>query len=168
MDYELWERLNIEIIKEGTFVTIKHDDNQKLTKEEGNLINDQKHGYWMGYYPNGNINYKGFYEKGIKTSCWTTFEEDGCVYEKGTFLNNLRHGEWIQFMSTDQVWFRTNYKEGLEHGQSIVYHPNGLVKLFEIYDSGKKNGIYLEFFENGQIAWRGEYTGNFTHFYLVD
>lgn len=46
---------------------------------EENYLNDIKHGEFTIFYPNGNINYTGFYNNGKPSGKWIFFDESGSM-----------------------------------------------------------------------------------------
>lgn len=61
-----------------------------------NQLNDKgkRHGYWEKYYPNGNLNYKGYYINDKRHGLWESYYQNGKLSWKGHFDNDERIGYW--------------------------------------------------------------------------
>lgn len=73
-------------------INIKNKDGFLTTKYEYDE-NDQPHGYWENYYPNGVVSRRGCYEHGKVIGEWTTYWENGNIMFIGSF-NDKPIGKW--------------------------------------------------------------------------
>ena len=48
----------------------------------------KRHGYWVGYWLNGQLSFKGIYLNGLKEGSWVSFNKDGTVWKNGTGVFN--------------------------------------------------------------------------------
>lgn len=78
-------------------------------------------------YPNGQVNFEGFYKDGKQDGKWLSFYSDG--KQKAIY----------------------NYKEGEFHGKYINYFENGQVKIEGKYEKGKKVGVWKTYDNNGKL-----------------
>lgn len=65
------------------------------------------------YYPNGQLEYVGHFEKGVE------------------------HGEWQYYYENGTLKFVENWKNGVEHGVHYDYSPDGQVYREIHYDQGR-------------------------------
>ncbi len=54
----------------------------------------EKHGYWERYYPNGNLNFKGYFNNGKTHGLWESYYQNGDLMYKGSYINDERIGLW--------------------------------------------------------------------------
>ena len=65
------------------------------------------------YYPNGQMEYVGHFEKGVE------------------------HGEWLYYYENGTKKFLENWEHGVENGVNLDYSPDGQVYRELHYDHGK-------------------------------
>ena len=66
-----------KIIKNGTYKVInRKTGNLKLVK---NYLNDLLHGEYVYYWDNGNIRFRGQYEKSQRVGIWRNFNKNGDI-----------------------------------------------------------------------------------------
>ncbi|HRH70239.1 MAG: hypothetical protein JNL43_13210 [Flavobacteriales bacterium] len=65
------------------------------------------------YYPNGQMEYVGHFEKGVE------------------------HGEWLYYYENGTKKFLENWDHGVEHGVNLDFSPDGQVYRELHYDHGK-------------------------------
>ena len=54
----------------------------------------QPHGHWVGYFSNGQLDFKGEYVNGIEHGPWEIYWEDGRLFFIGTLDMGERVGLW--------------------------------------------------------------------------
>ena len=57
--------------------------------------NNEKHGYWEGYWSNSQLSYKGNYINGFRHGLWEEYYPNGRLWFMGSYLNGNRIGFWI-------------------------------------------------------------------------
>jgi antitoxin component YwqK of YwqJK toxin-antitoxin module len=75
----------------------------KILKEEGWLLNNQKTDYWFFYYANGNKKQEGHYQWNKKTNWWIFYNEKGNIEKKSEYKNNILHGLTIIYKNNDII-----------------------------------------------------------------
>jgi len=143
-------------------------------------VNDQLHGPWISFNPNGTVSESGDYYLGTKNNLWEVFNSSGYLIEKRSYQLGSKHGTWYFYDSSGQLTeskiFNNNEPEGLQEN----YYPSGEIKEKRIilggsltshqtfdkeggiindlkYKGGKKNGQELIFYKNGQLKSQGEW-----------
>jgi len=53
---------------------------------------DNPHGYWEVYWPNGTISDKGYYKDGKRYGYWEYYHSNGKLSDKGYYKDGKRHG----------------------------------------------------------------------------
>jgi antitoxin component YwqK of YwqJK toxin-antitoxin module len=53
-----------------------------------------KIGYWLGYYDNGVLSYKGNYRNGNKEGYWEVYNRNGTIWYKGYFIDDYRNSKF--------------------------------------------------------------------------
>lgn len=114
----------------GTDSVLKKDTLVSRTDYKNGL----KDGLYYSYYPNGKIEYEGFFMKGFQEGRGIYYREDGQIksesfYKKGELMGNL--------------------KEYYENGS---IGEMGTLRRLTPYVNGKKDGLVKEYYQNGQIC----------------
>lgn len=90
-------------------------------------------GDYVTKYPNGIIQFQGFYRFG------------------------LRHGQWFSFYDNGEKWSETVYDKGKRHGQTNVYHQNGKLKVTGWYKNDLRDSLWFFYNEEGKEIDRRAY-----------
>ena len=61
---------------------------------EGPIANEVREGPWTAYFPDGKVQSRGIYEKGLRTGAATIYHENGQPWMEGFFTNDHKCGEW--------------------------------------------------------------------------
>jgi hypothetical protein len=89
------ETINDLVQREGTYYKKFTDvpfTGQVGGKNQGSIKNGKKEGYWVSYWPNGQLQYKGDYKNGKAEGYWVGYFEDGSVITSitGTFKDGVK------------------------------------------------------------------------------
>ncbi len=57
----------------------------------------ERHGYWEKYYPNGNLDYKGYYINDKRYGVWEGYFKNGNLMYKGSYSNGECIGFWVWY-----------------------------------------------------------------------
>ena len=106
-----------------------------------NLYNDkgEPHGYWEGYYTNGQLSYKGNYVNGKQHGYWESYYDNGQLDYKGNYVNGNRHGYWEEYWSNGQLYSKGYY----DMGKQVDYNPDE-PKIIELTLSDIANKLGLD------------------------
>ena len=145
--------------------------------------NDQREGYWEGYYETGQLRYSGFFENGKEKGVFKYYYKSGNlekellyitpgIYAKakmyysnklikalGEYCLKQRCGTWEYFNDIGKIICKENYKNGVLDGDYIIYF-DGILTDFHTYKNNKKNGISKSFFLSGNIKIISNYFNN--------
>lgn len=60
----------------------------------------QRHGIWVVYWTNGNLQYKGNYINGKENGLWQQYFSDLRPFSQGNYINAQPYGYWeVYFLS---------------------------------------------------------------------
>lgn len=90
-------------------------------------------GDYLTKYPNGIIQFQGFYRFG------------------------LRHGQWMSFYDNGEKWSETFYDKGKRHGATNVYYQNGKLNYSGWYKNDLKDSLWLYYDNTGKEIDRRAY-----------
>ena len=138
--------------------------------EEGEYIENRKHGLWKSYYPSGNIKNEINYNKGYASGSFSTYFDKPISKDTLNQLdeNGKRNGYWIfrgkdknepQYCDTCKLEEGV-YKVSRKQGVWTRYWPNGNVKSIIEYKNGKANGRYELHYDTGTLEENGIWLGN--------
>ena len=148
--------------------------------------NNELHGSFTSYYPNGNRMDSGRFEHGKPDGLWKSWYPNGAlrstmVYDAQKWqavYNELRranpktgfHSNALPAASASVDGFskltRTipaadgylpPFKSGLVHGDAVIYHPNGQISDSAAYHYGLPDGLWTSWYANGQKKCQGTY-----------
>ena len=104
---------------------------------EGEYLDDKKHGLWTTYYANGSKRTEGHYNRGKKEGVWIQYWPSGGKKSEGAFADD-------KFT-----------------GPHTVYHENGNIAHHGVYNvhvgrssDGTKEGPWTYYEEDGKTVWR--------------
>lgn len=94
---------------------------------------NNKTGYWLYFWSNGNIKKSGNYVLNEKNKEWKYFYENGSIQQKGNYVKNKPNGTW-------EWWYRSGQKRRVED-----------------YENGKEKGFVFEYDTTGKVIVKGEF-----------
>ncbi|HIA37252.1 MAG TPA: toxin-antitoxin system YwqK family antitoxin [Flavobacteriales bacterium] len=143
--------------------------------------NGLKNGYWIKLYPNGNIDYKGYFVKGRPAKIFKRYYKNGNIKSSFIYFDNnkacaahiygadsvliatglyrkeKRDSTWKYYRKNGELVSDENYRIGIKYGMSNTYYYNNkLYERFE-YKNGKKDGVWKQYFEKGGLKIEGHY-----------
>jgi antitoxin component YwqK of YwqJK toxin-antitoxin module len=119
-------------------------------REFGYLKNGLWHGPYISYYDNGQIKYRGYYNKAKKNGLWQSFRKNSQIISKGNYKNGLKEGRWeFYHLFGNNMQARTNYKNGKKDGEHKSYWGNGNLRLRGSYKNGKPTGLWTYYNTDG-------------------
>lgn len=74
--------------------------------EEGNFKYGLKVGLWKNWFENGTIKSTQYWNSGLQTGFYYTYDASGNTIEKGNYKKGKKHGNWINFVSKDTMIYK--------------------------------------------------------------
>ncbi len=146
-------------LKQGVWVIFDNAGTQKL--EEGTYVNNQKHGMWSTFYPNGKTKHAITYTKGSPRGKATFYYEDGSLWEEGIWEIDHWKGQYKFYYKNGQLaydWFYN--QEGKRTGTQKYYHENGVTKYEGEWINGKTVGNLKIYNDKGKLVTERVYNEN--------
>jgi len=100
---------------------------------EYDVVDGYKHGDFILYFENGNVEMQGQIDSNRNTGKWSYYFPDGKLESEGSFKHDLPNGKWI--------W---NF-------------PDGKRKEEGEYNNGVRIGTWRQYDENGKITFEHNY-----------
>ena len=143
--------------------------------------NGLRQGKWQKQYPNGRLQYEGFFKDGEPAGAWTRYYEGGQVkariqYDQnsdsasavlfdqlgkkmaeGAYVDEKRVGKW-QFYADNRKVSEEMYADGVKQGTSRTFYPTGEVLEETEWHNGQQHGNHRVFFTNGQPYMQCRYS----------
>jgi antitoxin component YwqK of YwqJK toxin-antitoxin module len=155
--------------------------------------NGFKQGIWEKYYPNGKLNYSGFfkddkpvgtlkryYESGSLKAIMNfdntgtyaetkLYYEDGQLAAEGYYYNSLKDSLWKYYSYYEgTIISDERYKKGIKNGISHKYYPNGNITEKTEWEGNVKDGVWEQYYEDGSLRLKGSYDyGKLTDDFIV-
>ena len=82
-------------------------------KSQGSFRNGKKHGPYVKYHDNEQLQSKGTYKDGKKHGPWVGYHKNGQLFYKGTLKDRKRDGPWVFYHKNGQLWFKGTYRNGV-------------------------------------------------------
>jgi antitoxin component YwqK of YwqJK toxin-antitoxin module len=155
-------------------------------------VNNQKHGIWKYFHPNGNVRLEGAYKHGLENGYFKEYDMQGSLlstskYENGTKLEDVAELAKLEvrkdYYPDGKVKIAATYnKEGKPEGIRREYAPDGSVERSYIFkngimigegivtEKGERDGYWKEYYDNGNLRAEGTYakdkkTGKWKFYY---
>ena len=87
-------------------------------------------GFAFNYYPNGNKELKGSYNRGLKDGKWIWWYPNGEKYKVGYYVKSMEDSIWEWWFSNGQLMKRGKYKNGKKEGRWSEWYENGKLANF--------------------------------------
>lgn len=151
-------------------------------------INGKRQGYWEREYPNGSIQYRGYFKDGRPVGEFTRFFpngnrlaemffcdkgrmararlffEDGSLAAEGNYIDEKKDGIWQYFSFYGSHLTSTEtYDKGVREGISAVYYPDGKIAESFFYENGLRNGPWKQYYETGNLRLEAEFEDDMRH-----
>ena len=66
-------------------------------QSQGSFKDGKAIGEWVGYWSNGQLEYKGKYKDGWEEGEWVGYHDNGQLERKGKYKDGKKVGEWISY-----------------------------------------------------------------------
>lgn len=132
---------------------------QTFTIQDGDTINvtlsnGKKAGFWRYYWPNGDLKYEVYYEKGEKEGLEIKYyDAQDCIEFSNTYINGALEGPSITFFPNCNPRCEEIYKDGLKQGYERCYDENGFIQTEGNFDKGELVGAYAHFDKKGYVTY---------------
>ena len=119
MSFPSWGLTMDDLVKRGGLYYEKFTDvpfTGELTKGThiGFMENGKPEGFWVKYFDDGTLHYKGHFKNGVTEGCWTEYHKNGQLMAKGRYIAGKKDGLWKAFNSDGSVdvWLGGRFKNG--------------------------------------------------------
>jgi antitoxin component YwqK of YwqJK toxin-antitoxin module len=145
--------------------------------------NGLKQGHWIRKYPNGHIQYNGYFKDNHPVGSFrryfetdtlqsvlifnsdgreaeaTLYHTNGQIASKGKFVNQLKEGKWKFFSERINQYLicLEEYKGNIKNGLSIKYYPDSIIAEKVFYINDQRNGEWVQYFPNRNICLKANY-----------
>jgi len=141
------------IISDTAKVSYYNLDGKLRTK--GTMINKNRIGKWVYFFPNGAIFSEEFYENGKLEGELRNYYKNGNILEITQYSNGMKNGISKKFSDQEVLIEKVNYENDILHGKGMYFELNGDLKEEGIYKDGKRIGKW-EFYIGGKKVSKKE------------
>ncbi|MCX7862324.1 MAG: toxin-antitoxin system YwqK family antitoxin [Bacteroidales bacterium] len=170
------------------YIRTYYDTN--LLKSVKTYKNGVPNGYYIRFYPNGQMSLKMIYSKGtpvqfiqyyenakIKTlqvnndtiQYILRYSEQGKLIRKETLKNKLLNGRTITYFDDGSVESILHYSNGKKHGPFVLFYPNKKIKAHCHFKNDSIDGIFKTWNEDGcygiELFSMGKRIGTWKYYY---
>jgi len=118
--------------------------------EEGEYIDNKRHGLWIKYYPTGSKKSEVTYELNKPKGYYATYHPNGEMEETGFWNENKNVGNFQRFYSNGQLAQEFYFtKRGKRNGLQNYYYENGQLKMSVEVDNGVAHGKMTTYYKDG-------------------
>ncbi len=104
---------------------------------------DERHGRWISWYPNGQIKVDGHYEYDVPVGEFTWWHANGQKSAEGEYANGTQHGEWVWWHPNGQKSTHGSYTRGEQTGEWLTWNPSGKLDQHAEYATRLNDDRYL-------------------------
>ena len=140
LDYDEETGLRRGVLKSGDAVI-----------EEGDVLQGQRHGTWLTYYPDGKIQTITSYLNGKKQGPEIQIDNSGYITTKSPYVQGNLNGEFKGY-TRGRITDRRNYVDGKLHGLKQKYYPSGIIMEESTYVDGKIDGEARWYNQSGEVT----------------
>jgi antitoxin component YwqK of YwqJK toxin-antitoxin module len=153
-------------------------DTLNITDKKG-----MKQGHWIKKYPNGHIQYDGYFKDNRpfgefrryfendslhsvlifspdgREAIATLYHPNGFKATEGKFINQLKEGKWKFFSSVikDFLFSEEEYRANILEGLSVKYYPDGTLAEKVSYINNRRNGEWVQYWPDRKICLKANY-----------
>jgi antitoxin component YwqK of YwqJK toxin-antitoxin module len=154
--------------------------NESINKTDSN---GKKQGHWIKKYPNGKIQYDGYFKDDQPIDIFKRFYEtdtlrsvlvfssdgkvaeasiyhpNGYIASKGKYVNQLKEGKWLFYSAKIEGFLvcEEEYLNNLKNGPSTKYYPDKRLAEKLNYSKDIRTGEWTQYFQNGKTCLKANY-----------
>lgn len=143
----------------------------------------KKQGHWIKKYPNGHIQYDGFFINDQPTGIFkryydndtlrsvlvfsndgkaaeaSLYHPNGYIASRGKFINQMKEGKWLFYSAITEGYLvcEEEYLNNLKSGLSLKYFPDKTPAERLNYSNDIRTGEWIQYFPDGTICLRANY-----------
>ena len=114
---------------------------------EYDVVNGMRHGEFLIYYENGNIEIKGKMHNNRNVGNWQYFYPSGELESEGYFVDNQPEGKWLWYSPAGKLKKEGNYKQGRRVGWWRNFDGNGNVIKEKEFSFDDTTNTEVNFFD---------------------
>ena len=80
----------------------------------GTMKNGKPHGFWVKYWDNGGVHYKGYWKNGVSEGYYIEYHENGQLMIEGSYKNGKKDGCFKAYNQDGSIdkWWTGFFKNG--------------------------------------------------------
>lgn len=118
--------------------------------EEGEYIDNKRHGLWRKYYPTGSIRSEITYELNKPNGYYAIFHDNGKLEETGTWKGNKNVGEFKRYYENGKTAQEFNFtRTGKRNGIQRYFYENGNIQMSVEIEDGVAHGMMKTYYRDG-------------------
>ena len=129
--------------------TIKEENGKYIV----NLLNGKRHGTFIEYFINGQIELECNYINGELDGIYKSYFINGQIETDCNYINGKLHGENKEYYVNGALKLQTQYKEGIQYGETKSFYNNGNIYREVNFVNGEYEGEIKEYFKNGNLKF---------------
>ncbi len=156
---------------------IQNGLNAQTEESELNRLNKkgQKTGLWKKYYPNGKLQYEGFFKNDQPTGKFLRYDRkgnkiaelnhhlqtntvfakmyyaDGTLKGEGKYVQKKKDSIWNFYAEDGALLNKVPYNMGVKDGTELNYYREGEISEKTVWKQDKKDGKNIQYYPNGKV-----------------
>ncbi len=122
-----------------------------VLRSKGMMLNRDRVGKWMYYFPTGKVFSEEFYIQGKLDGEVKTYYKNGNIFEISHYKNGLKNGVLKRYSDKEILIEEVFYVDGKLNGEGKYYDLQGNLKEKGIYKNNKRFGKW-EFYIGGELV----------------
>lgn len=102
---------------------------------------DERHGLWVTWYENGQIQVQGEYRNDLPVGKFTWWHSNGQKYAEGEFVDGQQHGPWQWWHKNGQKWTAGEFNHGEQTGEWSSWTESGRLDQQASYSGSRPHDL---------------------------
>jgi TonB family protein len=136
-------------------------ENGKISSE-GNVVQNEKKGWWKFYLPKGTLYETKEFNADSSDINTIIFWRNGTKYFEGKIINNKKNGVCKFYNSDGKLYSEQEFLDGKLNGLYKIYFENGNLFFSTTYSLDKRLGKYKQWNEAGKLVAEYNYLNDST------
>ncbi len=146
--------------------TVKEYFNNGNVKTLYHLRNNEMHGLYKEFYPNGRIKEIATFIRGKYEGERKFFYKNGKLRTKYFYINDTAQGKFYEYDSLGNLYRVSEIKDNLQHGITKFFYKDGKIKTEEKFANGQNDGYYRSYYQNGELSLEAMIKNDQTEYYI--
>lgn len=125
--------------------------------------NQDQHGPYVWFYPNGAVYQLGIYKDGRQEGEWVSYHDNGSIASRTPYVGGQYQGEEVSYHTSGKLAARAMWKESRIVGNYVAWYESGVKSIETPYKDGVPHGTQRSWNDRGQLMFEANYDAGQQH-----